>query len=74
MIGDDLCMVSGFIDGIDQSTPKIFCIDTQDTRADFIERVSLKNSDSIEGTNLSDGLSHGANAVKGSRFYMCGGV
>ena len=74
MIGTDLCTVSGFFNGIDQSTPKIFCIDTQDVSKDWVERVNLKDSDSKEGTPLSKGLSHGAEAVVGSRFYMAGGV
>ena len=74
MIGNDLCVVSGFLNGADDSTPNIYCIDTQDTTADWVQRVSLKDADSIEGTKLGIGLSHGAEAVVGSKFYVCGGV
>ena len=74
MIGKDFCLVSGFINGSDGTTPDIYCIDTQNTQANWRKRVSLKDSDSIEGTKLGTGLSHGAEAVVGSKFYMCGGV
>ena len=74
LIGNDFCIVSGFFDGINSATPDIYCLDTQDTSADWVQRVSLKDSDSIEGTKLGDGISHGAETVIGSRFYMCGGV
>lgn len=74
MIGQDFCLVSGFVNGADGTTPDIYCIDTQNTSANWRKRVSLKDSDSMEGTKLGIGLSHGAEAVVGSKFYMCGGV
>ena len=74
LIGNDYCIVSGFLNGIDACTPNIYCIDTQDSSKDWVQRVSLQDSDSIEGTKLGTGISHGAETVIGSRFYMCGGV
>ena len=74
MIGTDFCIVSGFLNGADDSTPNIYCIDTQNTKANWVKRVSLSDSQSIEGTKLGVGISHGAEAVVGSRLYMCGGV
>ena len=74
MIGSDYCIVSGFFNGITATTPNIYCIDTQNTSTDWVQRVSLKDSDSIENTPLGTGLSHGAETIIGSRFYLCGGV
>ena len=67
-------MVSGFFGLATATTPKIHCIDTQNTGADWVQKVSLQNSDSTEGTELGIGLSHGAVAIVGSKFYICGGV
>lgn len=74
MIGNDFCVVSGFFNGTNAATPNIYCIDTQNAAATWVQRVSLKDSDSKEGTPLGTGISHGAEAVVGSRFYLCGGV
>ena len=74
IIDNDFCMVSGFFGGANATTPKIHCIDTQNTKANWVQKVSLQDSDSIEGTKLGTGLSHGADAIVGSRFYLCGGV
>jgi hypothetical protein len=74
MIGKDFCIVSGFLNGADDSTPNIYCIDTQNTKANWVKRVSLQDSQSIEGTKLGVGISHGAEALVGSKLYICGGV
>ena len=74
MIGDNFCLVSGFLNNADDTTPDIYCIDSQNTDADWVERVGLKDSDSIEGTSLGIGLSHGAVAIVGPKLYLCGGV
>ena len=78
MIGTDFCIISGFFNGFNQCTPKVFCLDTLKLQANpntgWVEKDSLTSGLSITGRDLSIGISHGAFVVVGSKFYMCGGV
>lgn len=78
MIGSDFCIVSGFVNGWGQCTPKVFCLDTQKLQDNpntaWEEKDSLTSNLSITGRNLALGVSHGAFVTVASKFYMCGGV
>ena len=74
MLENDFCIVSGFFNTFSDSTPDIHCINTHNSTTDWVQSVSLSDDDSIEGTMLGTGVSHGGTAVVGSKFYVCGGV
>jgi len=78
MIGTDFCIVSGFVNGIKQCTPEVYCLDTQKLQKNpntaWVQKDSLTSTLSITGRDLSLGISHGAFVVVGSKFFMCGGV
>jgi len=67
MIGTDMCIVSGFKDGINMATPEIWCVDTKDTSAPWIQQDSLTAGQSLAGNDLSLGVSHGGFVVVGSK-------
>jgi hypothetical protein len=63
MIGDDLVVVSGFDDGFDGVTKRVYALKTSDPTADWRE---------MDPVPTDDGFSHAAYSVKDSIMYICG--
>jgi len=64
MIGDDLIVFSGFQNGYSNVTVQNYAIDTRNSSAVWRRMDDLP---------VSQGITHGAFVVIGSKFYMCGG-
>ena len=67
MIGNDLVIISGFHEpdgGYDAATAKVYALDTS---------IPGANWRPMDDLPVSQGITHGAFAVVGSKLYMCGG-
>jgi len=67
MIGEDFVLIGGFYKpggGFDVATAKKFALDTSKTNADWR---------AIEDLPVTEGITHAAFVVVGTKFYMCGG-
>ena len=74
LAGTHFCIVSGFVGTIDQCSKSTYCKDVRDPNSSWIKQDDLTDGLSIEGTKLSEGLSHAGHTVVGSKLYLCGGV
>lgn len=63
-IGDDLLIVGGFIGGYSETTRKGFALNLTDEDAEWRP---------VDDMPTAIGITHGAYAVAGQKFYMCGG-
>jgi hypothetical protein len=64
IIGDDLFVISGFTNGIAQSTPECYA---------FNVKVAGSVWRKMDDLPIAVGLTHAAVAVAGTKLYMCGG-
>lgn len=64
IIGNDLVVVSGFTNGISSAADETHALNLDDPNAEW--RL-------MDNYPLSQGFTHGALAVVGSKIYMCGG-
>lgn len=67
MIGEDLCVFSGFNEpdgGYDAATTRNYALDTSDPNAQWRR---------LDDLPVSEGITHGGFVVVGTKFYMCGG-
>ena len=63
--GTTMLIVSGFYNGINQCTPKVYSFDTANPNANWKQQDDLP---------ISAGVSHAGFVSVGSKFYFCGGV
>jgi hypothetical protein len=65
MIGKDLVLIGGFVDGYGQATPSTYALDTTLATGAVWRRM--------DDLPVAVGSTHGAFAVAGKVLYMCGG-
>jgi hypothetical protein len=64
MIGTDLFLAGGFDGGFDQASPRCYARNVNVTGAPWRR---------MDDMPTSAGITHGAVAIVGKKFYMCGG-
>lgn len=74
VIGTKFLIVSGFLNGFNDATEKSYCIDSQNPGEGWLPKDILTDDLSLEGTALSQGITHAGFVAVGSKMYLCGGV
>jgi N-acetylneuraminic acid mutarotase len=64
ILGNDMLVFSGFVNGFGQSTPACYALDLNSPTAQWRRMNDLP---------ITEGLTHGAVVIVGLKAYLCGG-